>query len=52
MKEVLGLLGEPALSEDARARARALRRASFDSEDVKEGRAAFLEKRAPRFQGR
>ncbi|MDC0709574.1 enoyl-CoA hydratase-related protein [Stigmatella sp. ncwal1] len=52
MKEVLGLLGEPGLSEEARGRARALRKASFDSDDAREGKAAFLEKRPPRFQGR
>ena len=29
-----------------------LRRQSFNSDDVKEGRAALLERRAPRFTGR
>ncbi|MBN1207565.1 MAG: enoyl-CoA hydratase/isomerase family protein [Myxococcaceae bacterium] len=52
MKEVFGLLGRPPLAEQERARARALRAAAFGSEDAREGRAAFLEKRPPRFQGR
>jgi enoyl-CoA hydratase/carnithine racemase len=52
MKEVFGLVGRPALTEEERTRARALRAAAFGSEDAREGRAAFLEKRPPRFQGR
>jgi enoyl-CoA hydratase/carnithine racemase len=52
MKEVLGLLGQPTLSQQERARVRALRVAAFRSEDLREGKAAFLEKRTPRFQGR
>jgi enoyl-CoA hydratase/carnithine racemase len=52
MREVFGLLGRPPLTEEERARARALRAAAFGSEDAKEGRAAFLERRPPRFQGR
>jgi enoyl-CoA hydratase/carnithine racemase len=52
MKEVLGRLGQSALPEPERARIRALRATAFRSEDLQEGKAAFLEKRPPRFQGR
>jgi enoyl-CoA hydratase/carnithine racemase len=52
MKEVLGLLGQPTLSQQERARMRALRVTAFRSEDLQEGKAAFLAKRTPRFQGR
>ncbi len=52
MKEALRLLGQPTLSEQERARVHALRAQAFHSEDLQEGKAAFLEKRPPRFQGR
>lgn len=52
MKEVLGLLGRFSLPEQERARVHALRAEVFRSEDLQEGKAAFLEKRPPRFQGR
>jgi enoyl-CoA hydratase/carnithine racemase len=51
MKEVFGALGRPGLTEEERTRARALRAEAFGSEDAREGRAAFLEKRTPRFRG-
>jgi enoyl-CoA hydratase/carnithine racemase len=40
------------LDETRRARLRALSMEAFESQDYKEGTRAFLEKRAPRFQGR
>lgn len=52
MKRVLKTLeGEPTSREEL-AEIDALRRQSFSSEDAKEGRAALLEKRAPKFTGR
>lgn len=51
MRQGLALL-ETGSTEEERAAYQALRQASFDSEDAKEGVAAALEKRAPRFRGR
>jgi enoyl-CoA hydratase/carnithine racemase len=55
MKRVFRLLEESAergLTDAEREEVALLRRRAFESDDVREGRAAFLEKRAPRFSGR
>lgn len=51
VKGALAELTKPEAERD-RARAEALVAACFDSADYREGQAAFLEKRSPRFQGR
>ena len=48
MKRTFALLAQP-LSSEARAELASLRREAFTSRDAQEGRAAFLERRAPKF---
>jgi enoyl-CoA hydratase/carnithine racemase len=52
MKRAFRALGAPVMDPVARAEQERLRRAAFLSEDAQEGRAAFLQKRSPRFRGR
>jgi 1,4-dihydroxy-2-naphthoyl-CoA synthase len=52
MRRGFALLAKGGGSADERAEYDALRRASFNSDDAVEGRAAILDKRAPRFEGR
>jgi enoyl-CoA hydratase/carnithine racemase len=55
MKRILRLLEathERGLSDEERAEIAELRRRAFESEDMKEGRRAFGERRPPRFTGR
>lgn len=52
MKRAFRWLASPARSAEERAELERVRRASFLSADAREGRAAFLEKRAPKFEGR
>jgi enoyl-CoA hydratase/carnithine racemase len=54
MKRILRLLvasHERGLTDGERAEIAELRRRAFDSEDMKEGRRAFAERRPPRFRG-
>lgn len=55
MKRILRLLdaaAERGFTDDERREVAELRRRAFESDDVREGRQAFLEKRAPSFRGR
>jgi len=55
MKRIFRLLdaaAERGFTESERREIAALRRRAFESDDVREGRDAFLEKRAPRFLGK
>lgn len=52
MRRGFALLAKGGGSADERAEYDALRRVSFNSDDAVEGRAAILDKRAPRFEGR
>ncbi len=52
IKRIMNLVEAPALSAEVRAEAARLVAEAFASSDLKEGQAAFLEKRAPRFTGK
>lgn len=52
MRRGFALLAKGGGTTDEQAEYAALRRASFNSDDAAEGRAAILEKRSPRFEGR
>lgn len=52
MRRGFALLAKGGGTVDERRHYEALRRASFNSDDAAEGRAAILEKRIPRFNGR
>jgi len=51
MKAAFGALARGALTPEQREHLEALRRSAYQSDDAREGRAAFLEKRRPHFTG-
>jgi enoyl-CoA hydratase/carnithine racemase len=52
MRGALALLARSPLDESERERLRQTRREAFSSRDAQEGRASFLDKRPPAFEGR
>lgn len=52
IKRIMNLVEAPAVSAEARAEAAGLVAEAFGSDDLKEGQAAFLAKRAPHFTGK
>ena len=52
IKRIMNMVEEPAFSDDLKAEAKQLVTESFHSADLKEGQAAFLEKRKPLFVGK
>jgi enoyl-CoA hydratase/carnithine racemase len=52
MKRTFELLSKLSLTDAESTELERLRREAFNSDDAKEGRAAFLERRAPRFTGK
>jgi enoyl-CoA hydratase len=52
IKRIMNMVEEPLFGEEVRAEAKQLVTESFHSADLKEGQAAFLEKRKPIFTGK
>jgi enoyl-CoA hydratase/carnithine racemase len=51
MRRIFNVLTEPSLDPGVAGELHELRRQAFASDDAREGRAAFLEKRCPVFRG-